>query len=366
MRRRVSKGSIARVWRSLLLLGLIALCGAQRAESMVTPVAPPPASIAPVLLLPAPTGLTSTTDSKVCGTHGGLGGGLACQAGLPKGMLALVWNFCSTCKADGYHLYRVDGGQHTSVPIPANGTQVSMALLDVPTGGFGGKCYAVTAYRGTQESAPSARFCVGQVPAAWTSVFLKPSYVAGLMRGRKSSSSQTYSSIEAQAIVGFLHSQAFHGPWSNEQYETNIIFDPGPLNAIEAQTGPVVIKAMKLHLHVAKSWISDPPGSLFTREDDQTSCAATFGLGAGRQLTGDWLSMTSLGTFGPNQGPDVSIDLWPMLQNGPHVLGGNPYGFILMGEDPNPSLASDNPKWLPSSCKTQYADTMTLEVVYTP
>lgn len=74
-------------------------------------------------------------------------------------MLALIWS--SGGGADGYKVYRVDGGQHTLIYTQANGKDVTLALVEKPSDGFNGKCYVVTAYRGKAESADSNFFCAG-------------------------------------------------------------------------------------------------------------------------------------------------------------------------------------------------------------
>ncbi|MBV8280892.1 MAG: DNRLRE domain-containing protein, partial [Candidatus Eremiobacteraeota bacterium] len=121
--------------------------------------APPPTLAPPP---PSPNSLGNTNDPQVCTAHAGLGGGLACSAGFGNHWLALVWS-CNNCKADGYRIYRVDGGQRTLVP--PNGAYnkdatVTLAVLPTPNGGFSGKCYSVTAYKGSSESNDSNTYCV--------------------------------------------------------------------------------------------------------------------------------------------------------------------------------------------------------------
>lgn len=113
---------------------------------------------------PAPDSLTNTTDPPTCTNHAGLGGGIACLAGIPKGQLALIWNWSpikGVADVDGYKVYRVDGGQHTLIYTQANRKDVTLALVDPPSDGFNGKCYVVTAYLGKGESHDSGYFCAG-------------------------------------------------------------------------------------------------------------------------------------------------------------------------------------------------------------
>ena len=117
-----------------------------------------------VVVPPAPDSLTNTTDPPTCTNHAGLGGGLACYAGIPKGQLALIWNWSPRSgvpNVDGFRVYRVDGAQHTLIYNQANGKDATLALVDPPADGFNGKCYVVTSYLGKGESPDSNYFCAG-------------------------------------------------------------------------------------------------------------------------------------------------------------------------------------------------------------
>ena len=135
-----------------------------KADFTVTCFVLPPKGIIFTVQPPAPDSLTNTTDPPTCTNHAGLGGGLACLAGINGGMLALIWNWspgAGVTKVDGYKVYRVDGGQHALVYNQANGKDVTLALVDKPSDGFNGKCYVVTAYVGNGESHDSNYFCAG-------------------------------------------------------------------------------------------------------------------------------------------------------------------------------------------------------------
>jgi hypothetical protein len=135
-----------------------------KADFTVTCFILPPKGIVFTVLPPAPDSLTNTTDPPTCTNHAGMGGGLSCLALIPKGDLALIWNW-SPVKGvpalDGYKVYRVDGGQHTLIYTQANGKDVTLALVPPPSDGFNGKCYVVTAYVGKGESHDSSYFCAG-------------------------------------------------------------------------------------------------------------------------------------------------------------------------------------------------------------
>ena len=111
--------------------------------------------------VPIPADLTDTLSAKTCGDHGGFAG-LFCPQALHDGYLVLVWDWQGSQyhpKADGFKVYRVDGGLHTLVDTQTN-PQATISFQKPITGGFGGKCYAVTAYASGNESRTSASFCV--------------------------------------------------------------------------------------------------------------------------------------------------------------------------------------------------------------
>ena len=181
------------------------LCIAERTPSVAPPAlsrtlipAPgPPVEGASVPMaaarLPAPSQLlgfkhpAEATDPKdpkptPCNVHGGMAGGLACMALLPKGGLALAWSYGSV-HVDGFRVYSVSRtaarppsgrpepalavapGPATSAPIATQTTRLeggqvaTLVVLDPRPAGFGNECFAVTAFAGAQESDKSAQFC---------------------------------------------------------------------------------------------------------------------------------------------------------------------------------------------------------------
>jgi len=129
--------------------------------STPSPMPSPSPSIIPVHLGPsAPTNLTNTTDSHVCGQHIFP---LVCVA-MSSGVLTLVWNWNpsqSYQTLDGYSVYRVDHGMFTRVARTTAGQAATGTLLQPISGGFNGTCYVARAYKGSTESASSNTFCVG-------------------------------------------------------------------------------------------------------------------------------------------------------------------------------------------------------------
>jgi hypothetical protein len=143
--------------------------------------------------LPAPSQLAGfkhpaeATDPKdpkptPCNAHGGLAGGLACQALLPKGGLALAWSY-GPGHIDGFRVYSVSRtmarppsgrpepapasapGPATSAPVATQTTRLdgqvaTLVVLDPRPAGFANECFTVTAFSGPEESDKSAPFCV--------------------------------------------------------------------------------------------------------------------------------------------------------------------------------------------------------------
>jgi hypothetical protein len=94
----------------------------------------------------------------VCGQHGGLAG-IFCIQAVPDRYLILVWDWTPNDKwpaIDGYHVYDVTNGGKTRVQDQTN-PQATVEFFK--PGSFIGKCYAVSAYKGTSESTLSASFC---------------------------------------------------------------------------------------------------------------------------------------------------------------------------------------------------------------
>ncbi|PZR63426.1 MAG: hypothetical protein DLM53_01180 [Candidatus Eremiobacter antarcticus] len=332
--------------------------------------APPPLKS----FMAAPINLMSTLDQQQCNNHGGFAGGLACKAGLPNGMLALVWNYCKGCHADGFHLYRVDGGQHTPVSIPANGTSVTLALLDVPAGGFSGKCYVVTAYSGQAESGTSDAYCIGGGTVIATATFA-PQHVRSSGKNANydgiGSASTTQESLR-RLKVGYYHSVtpvgALHNPaWDNWLWRGAAYFDVSSLKNKK-------IYSALLHLRVQTSYIYQRQGTSHTfdeknviSDDHTTSCAAKIGTATSYWWTySTWIAYSIVSSHGQYVGPDVAMDVTGIVRT---WVGGAPnYGLVLAGEteSTDPHLGADgaNLNWLPTVCQTEYTNDISLEVKY--
>lgn len=143
--------------------------------------------------LPAPTNFLIMNDPKACPAHGGIGGGLACQALLPKGGLALIWQY-GPVHIDGFRAYIVPNprrspsagqgrmglaGPNTPVSTQTarltDGSVATLIVLDPRPGGYEGACLTVTAFAGASESPMTPPYCIGSNATART-VSLAPTH----------------------------------------------------------------------------------------------------------------------------------------------------------------------------------------------
>jgi hypothetical protein len=307
------------------------------------------------MYVPFPQNLAHTVDPKVCTQHGGFGAGLGCTAGLPNGMLALVWD-CPNCNVDGYRLFRVDGVKHDPVFIPANGGAFTAALLDAPAGGFRDQCYAAVAYRGTYESVMSNAYCANGGSVINTTTFV-PDHVRTSNAYTSSAAPDIAVYSESDLWVGGLHNagkMAVKDYWTNWIDRLGLHFDLAPLSQKH-------IFSAKLHLTVDTTLLDS--GGV----DHGTSCASLIAFGQDRWWTQtDWIlaaGQQSEGSFdtparlnpGSMGGPDSTYDVTPIVVD--WARGAQPnFGFVLMTDDKGISGFSNN------GCLTNYTSDIKLEV----
>jgi hypothetical protein len=136
-----------------------------------TPKPTPKPTAAPI---PAPSGVRPVQSKQDCSSALGLLA-VICDANVKAGVLQLVWHD-NTAKLDGYKVYRVGGGHPTLVTTTTNGPTPKYGAISKPSGGYGSACYAVTAYRGSRESAQSGKYCVARGATATTASF-SPAHV---------------------------------------------------------------------------------------------------------------------------------------------------------------------------------------------
>lgn len=278
------------------------------------------ASKAGSLPLFAPTDVQSTVDPKTCADHGGLGGGFACSALLPQGRLALVWGWSGQA-VDGFNVYRVDGGQHARVGRQANGKDATVYIVDpVPAGGYAGKCYAVSAYHGAEESPLSAAFCAGG-GSVLQSATITPGQARSMYEMANPDGGGKGDAGRWDAGYSFFADTSILGDTTyNTIYRLALWFDTASVSHRK-------VYSARLKLSVVKTFLDDDGFA-----DHHTSCVAKIGTGLDRWWThGDWIDATEVLRPGMAQGPDIAIDVTQIVQQWAQFPDNN-FGFVLMGE----------------------------------
>lgn len=301
--------------------------------------------------LSAPTNLQNTVNEQVCTQHGGFGGGLACKAALPQGWLVLVWNWSGPA-IDGYHVYRFDGPQHTAVGTQQNGKDITLQILSSPpSGGYAGKCYSVTAFRGAEESAPSDLFCVGIGGVIQTATF-SPQHVRHIERDVGKmwgvlGGPYDFTTDDGTLSVGFNDTTDPH--FSGDANENRISrsalwFDVSALNGH-------TVRSAKLILRVDTTTLSPDHHT-----DHFTSCLTQIAQGIDYWWNyGDWINAAVVLKPGGYMGPDVAYDVTPIVQGWSGVTPN--FGLVLLGNQENPAV------FLSDSCHTTYVPSSSQLVV---
>ena len=132
--------------------------------------APPPVASSPKIA--APTNVRAARSASDCAAHEPFGRAPLCATIFHPGNAFLMWDWqpgTGLAALDGYRVYRVDRGLKKLEATAPNKQAETIVELPLPTGGTGGysgKCYAVTAFAGTTESAPSEPFCAAVAVAS--------------------------------------------------------------------------------------------------------------------------------------------------------------------------------------------------------
>ncbi len=327
-------------------------------------VRPPHISSPFALSVAPPSGLMSTLSAGVCATHGGLFCGTIVAAGL-----TLVWNWnppCANCvgvqQVDGYKIYRVDNGNNSLITTLSNGSSQTVDGLPAPSGGFNGKCYAVTAYAGQQESTRSNTYCVGAIAGLQTTS-LSASKAQSFYQNRVKTTSGPGSGLQdhgtlvgdscqggSPLCVGFSYSDETH--WYGDEYwngytRLGLLFNIASLHANN-------LLSAKLTMTV-RNTITGPDQLVVTN----VSCIQTIEpadpgwLSPGAQwITGASDRALSAGV----SGLPVSYDVTSIVKQ--WVAGSPNNGLVLIG--PNEHLDA----FTNASCSTSYLNPV-LTVSYT-
>jgi hypothetical protein len=301
--------------------------------------------------LVAPGAVASTADPKACTDHGGLGGGLACAALLPQGRLALLWSWTGTA-ADGFNVYRVDGGQRTRVGRQANGKDVTLYVIDpVPADGYSGKCYAVSAYRGAEESDLSAPACTDGGTVMQTAT-LTPGAIDSSTRTNQIQTGivdypageiHVYDSGVYAVGYDYYREVSFWGDFARSKYSRlAILFDTSPLSN-------KMIYTAHLKLTVGTTHVNQDPDPKVS-SDHSTSCVKRVGLATANWwlYRGDWIEVPTATTPRIDQvGPNVDIDVTDIVRGWAQAPNAN-FGIVLMGDNENLSQFTN------AACSTAY------------
>jgi hypothetical protein len=305
-----------------------------------------------------PTKIATSGDPKVCAAHisNPFIAGLLCAPIAAANKLFIVWAWqphpkCTSCPqdVDGFKIYQTDAGGTTLTYLSKSsaGVGATAGVLDLPAGGFVGKCYTVTAYKGSKESHPGYRTCIGVAPTlGTTTVTLQPAHERSSYKERSDkgliNSENTTVHAPDGASVGYAYNIEQRHPdhVDNFVYRAAVMFDLGPM------AGRPLQKAT-LHLHVSSSMVAK------YKQDNSKSCAAGLGTGQGAWWSNtDWIEGNWLDTFsqaGPNVDVDVTSEVRSWMNGAPN------YGFVLKGTDENLNAFTD------AECLSNYDLSLTVE-----
>src|SRR5271165_43513 len=317
--------------------------------------------------LPAPVNLTQALTKDVCQAHGGSAGLFACYIGLPAGKVALVWDYPYSNPIDGYNVYRADTAPSGPATVHMVTAPKPIATQANPSWKFvvldaqkAGSCFDVTAYHGTDESARSVRFCIGEGGVAKT-VSLDPDRIGAMVADfyvyqGKSVQDQMYDNRSPNIrdllylVVGYNHTPSLFRDQAHTQVSqyTNSLF-----------RGYVHFNTSILNGHqIAQAQLSLPGGTTQGGSGGQL-CLAHYGAADHLWNPGDRLNSTSQQGGGPYQGPDLHLDVTSLVQSWANSPSSN-LGITMDGDQ---QLVIYNMVILASTCLTSFPKA-TLDVIY--
>lgn len=301
--------------------------------------------------LQPPTDISTSGDPSACAAHiaNPFVAGLLCQPIAAANKLFILWR-CASCPSDvdGFKIYLTDvsGVTGTLLDKTSAGPGATVSLLSAPAGGFAGKCYAVTSYKGSKESAMGYRSCISVAPTVGTtSVTLQSVHVRSSTRSDSNVGGAYRPTSAPDLVAGYSHDTNKHflgDTWFNDITRGAFAFDLSPM------VGRPLQKAT-LHLHVNVSQIGANNTSDYSK-----SCAAEVGAGKDTWwnntawIEADWSDNTS--SSGPNVDVNVTTDVRSWMN------GAANYGFVIKGSDENLKAFTED------KCISRYASpTLTLE-----
>ncbi|GAC1595668.1 MAG: hypothetical protein NVS3B28_26920 [Candidatus Velthaea sp.] len=325
--------------------------------------------------LAQPTNLRSTDQSanplQTCKDHADPGsnlwGGFQCAAAMQNHSYVLVWDWSnaqcprgSQCPAeiDGYRVYPLKPNQP---PVTvAQGTRFTTQAFPAKSSA----CYAVTAFKGSEESLRTTTLCLtktnASIPVQIGNLHIQLPVAnerssekhkdtgTGLLSTLLENPLSGHTSWNGPFLfVGYAYATQKHllGDQSdNDLWRAAVNFDVG------AVSGRHIVLAL-LGLHVQNSDVGDTYTNL-----PSASCIAQVGTG-----TIDWWDYTTwidgnwFKTLSRDAGPNVSVDVTDQVAQ--WAQGAKNYGFVLKGSDENLNAFTED------SCLSTLSDA-SLQVTY--
>lgn len=320
----------------------------------------------------APSDIKTSGDPKACAAHmaNPLVAGLLCQPIAAAGKLFILWIWhphpgCFHCPqdVDGFKIYQTDASRTTRTYLTQTsaGPGATVSVLNTPPGGFVGKCYSVTAYKGAKESTLAQPTCIASAPALGATTVTLPAAkvrsstqshykITGAMGALKPDSDEHSGRSDATLMAGF-----YHNATKEPEGDTsgNAIVRGAVLFDIASLLGRPLQKAV-LHLHVGLTHFSHDTYVNAPR-DDSMSCAQELGTGTTQWWTttdwieADWIDNPS------RHGPSVDVDVTTTVRA--WMNGAPNYGFVVRGDSEDLNVFRSD------TCETTY-DSATLTVTH--
>jgi hypothetical protein len=294
---------------------------------------------------PAPPFRIATNgDPRACAAHmaNPFVAGLLCQPIAAASKLFIMWNWephtgCFSCPqdVDGFKIYLTDAGMtsKTYLTQTSAGVSATVSVLDVPAGGFVGKCYSVSAYKGAKESSLGQRTCIGAEPhIGSSSSTLQPAHIRNSFSEKTAGDAESHIATHAESNsdnvnplrAGYYYEseKRITGDYFfNRIYRAGVMFDLGSL------VGRPLQKAV-LHLHVSDTEFGSTIDTANLRSGSK-SCAAELGTGRGAWWSNnDWIEadwVENLSLDGPTIDVDVTNPVRAWMNGAPNT------GFVLRG-----------------------------------
>jgi hypothetical protein len=264
---------------------------------------PPPRAAPPISVIPAPSGLTSTDDPKICGWHVPANGEKLCAEAIEAGKVVLIWEppwACPNvdCTPDGYRVYKDD------LPTPALAYEVwdsRAAMFPYPSAPWplsagaseaekqkwqvqAANCYTVRAFKQVLgESPDSNSYCLKPQP-----IVLRPEdKLARFVREWDGTDDIFPSDLSTKGCAYFIDlggapsdaiAVGLHAEYDNDDFDYCTLHWRGAVWFNLSQVDKKPIAAATLTFDLLKT---DTSG---IASNEQVSCAAQLMLG-----TDDWM-----------------------------------------------------------------------------